>query len=151
MPPEKRKASRFGSSMTMSAPSCARMMSSMPARRAEPGATWLSAASRVLSFRGSARIEPRVDRPSQRVRCLQVNFATRLGSVRNDRLGDAELRAFGQPPLGLDGRAQAAREADFAEARHARTDTLAPRRGGDRERHAEVGAGLVDANAAGHV
>src|SRR5918996_119922 len=122
MPPEKRKARRFGSPMTMSAPSCARMMSSMPERRAVPGATWLSTARRVLSFRGSARIEPRVDRLSQRVRCLQANFATRLGSVRNDRLGEAELGAFGQPPLGLGGRAQAPCQADLAEARNARTD-----------------------------
>src|ERR671919_490141 len=108
MPPEKRKARRFGSFLTMSAPRCAPMMSAM-------------AASRVLSFRGSARIEPGVDRPSQRVRCLQVNFATSLGSVRNDRLCDAELRAFGQPPLGLGGRAQTPGQADLAEARHART------------------------------
>src|SRR5688500_2479735 len=128
IPPEKRNARRFGSPMTTSAPSWARMMSSMPERRAVPGATWLSAARRGLSFRGSARIEPRFDRPSQRVGCLEANSATRLGFFRHDGFDDAELRALGQPSLGLRHRAQTTRQTDLSEAGDAGPDAPAARR-----------------------
>ena len=70
----------------------------------------------------------------------------------DDRLREAQLRALGQAPLGLRSRAQAPGEADLAEARRRRADG---RRACAAEAIAsairEVGAGLVDAHAAGDV
>ena len=81
-------------SMTISAPSSARMMSSIPERRVVPGATCLSAERRVLSFRGSARIEPAV------IAVRSVPAAVRRilpwdSTFRHQGLPGAKLRALG--------------------------------------------------------
>src|SRR3954447_2962057 len=108
--------------MTRSAPSSARMMSSIPARKGVPGATRLRAERRVLSVRGSARIEPRLNGLSQRFRCRQAHFATGLGAFRHDRHGKAELGAFGQPPLRLARRPETTGQAHLSEARKSLAD-----------------------------
>ena len=62
-----------------------------------------------------------------------------------------ELRALLEPALGLRRGAKAAREPDLAERRQAVLRRHALRGGSDRQRDGEVRAGLVDADAAGHV
>src|SRR3954465_5220475 len=135
----------------MRAPSSARMMSSIPARKAVPGATWLRAERKFLSVRGSARIEPRLNGLAQRLRFCQTHFATGFGAFRHDRGGKAQLRALGEPPVGLAGRPQAPCETDLAEAGAPVADTDSLGRRGDRERDPHVSSGLVDADAAGDV
>src|ERR1041385_6047147 len=120
--------------MTISAPSCERMMSSIPCRSSLPGATRALEASRRGSRRGSSSegervnpsvpaclsplsgIEPRLDRVSQRVVLLHLEFATRGGSRRDHDAVEAELRAFLQAPFGLGRGPNAARKADLTES-----------------------------------
>ena len=64
---------------------------------------------------------------------------------------DPELGALVEPPLGLGGLSQAAREPDLAEGREPLAHGRAARRRGDRERHCEVGTRFLDAHAAGDV
>src|ERR1043166_2263407 len=98
--------------MTISAPSCERMMSSIPCRSSLPGAPRAIEASRRGSRRGSSSdgervnpsvpaclsplsgIEPPLDRVSQRVVFLHVEFATRGGSRRDHDTIEAQLHAF---------------------------------------------------------
>src|SRR6186997_2366722 len=122
IPPEYRNERALGSPMTRSAPSSARMMSSIPARSAVPGATRLRAERRIVSVRGSARIEPRLNGLSQRFRCRQTHFATELGTFRHDRRGKAKLGAFGQPAIRLARRPKTTGQANLAEARNPLAD-----------------------------
>src|SRR5262245_46424213 len=151
--------------MTISAPSCERMMSSIPWRSSVPGATRAIDANRRGSRRGSCSdgervkprvpgslsvlsgIEPRLDRVSERVVLLDFEFAMRGGAPRGDDAIEAELCALVQPALGLGGRAQAAGEPDLAEGREAgpHRRRLGSRGNGQRDR--EVRARLVDAYA----
>src|ERR1044072_818170 len=119
--------------MRISAPSSARMMSSIPARSAVPGATSLRAERRFLSVRGSAAriVEPRLDGLAQRFCCGQSHFATGLGAFRHDRGGKAELGALGQAPIGLARGSQAAGEPDLAEAGKLVADANSARRRGN--------------------
>src|SRR3954471_6573034 len=133
MPPEFRKDRASGSPITISAPSCERMMSSIPCRRSVPGATRAIEPSRRGSRRGSSSdgervkpsvpgclsalsgIESRLDRVLQRVVLLYAEFATRGGPRRDQDAFEAELRAFLQPPFCLSRRPEATGEADLAE------------------------------------
>ena len=74
-----------------------------------------------------------------------------LGAFRRRRLGKPELGALREAPLGLGDGAQPARQADLAEAGERRANRHAAGSRRDRERDAEVGARLVDPNAAGDV
>src|SRR6187431_1420515 len=123
--------------MTSSAPSSARMMSSIPARSAVPGATRLRAERRVVSVRGSARIKPRLNGLPQRFRCRQAHFATGLGAFRDDRQAKAKLGAFGQPPFRLARRPKTTGQADLAETCNPLADLRSTRGGGDGERDAQ--------------
>src|SRR4051794_4318456 len=104
--------------MTISAPSCERMMSSIPCRSSVPGASRATDASRRGSRRGSSsdgeRVNPRIpclsplsgiqarlDRLSQRVLLLHVEFATNCGAGGDDDVGYAKLGALLEPPLRL--------------------------------------------------
>src|SRR5215210_746127 len=140
MPPEKRKARAFGSPITTRAPSSARIMSSIPARRAVPGATRLSAERSFLSLRGSTRIESHRDRLPKGRRRRHADSVTRIDAFGNEGLGKAELAALGKAPLGLGGRPQAAGEADLREAGEPLANGRAARGGGDRDSDAEIGA-----------
>src|SRR4051794_14570001 len=105
----------------------------------------------VLSWLGSLRIDPRLRSLAQRL-CLEyAKFATNRSAGRGDRRDEAELGAFLEPPFGLRRRPEPAGEADLAERRELRFDRRALRRGDDRQRDRQVGAGLVDADAAGDV
>src|SRR3954451_14051087 len=143
--------------MTISAPSCERMMSSMPCLSSVPGATRAIEASSRGSRRGSSSegervkpraptcclsalsgIESRLHRVSQRLLLQHVEFATRRGSCRDYRDGEPELRAFLQPPLGMCRRPKPAGEADLPERGERAADGLSLRRRRDRKLHAEV-------------
>ena len=128
------------------------MMSSIPARRAVPGATCFSAWRSSLSFRGSVGIECQRDRLPERRRRRDAKFATNGRPVRGDglRRGRASrTRRAAAPPArpAAAGRSGRSRRSTPRPARTA----LPPGRRGDRERDAEVGARLVDAHAAGDV
>src|ERR1043166_732280 len=145
------------------------MMSSMPCLRSVPGATRSIEWSRRGSRRGSSSdgervkpsipgclsalsgIEPRLDRVLQRVVFVNAEFAMRGGPHRDHDAIQAELRALLQTPFGLGGRPETAREADLAEGREPGPNGHPSRCRRDGERDREVGAGLVDANAAGDV
>src|SRR4029453_13007269 len=155
--------------MTISAPSCERMMSSIPCLSSVPGATRAIDASRRGSRRGSSSdgervkpsvpgclsplsgIEPRLDRMPQRVVRFYAEFAMRGGSRRDDDAIEAELCAFLQPPLRLGRGPQAAGETDLPERSELVSDRNALCSRSDRERDCEVGAGLVDTHASRHV
>src|SRR4051812_23963859 len=156
--------------MTISAPSCERMMSSMPCLSSVPGATRAIEARSRGSRRGSSSegervkpraptcclsalsgIEPRLHRVSQRLLLQHAEFATRGGSCRDDRDGEPELRAFLQAPLGLCRGPQPAGEADLPERGEPAADGRSLRRGRDRKRNGEIPTGLVHTNAAGDV
>src|SRR6478672_1379814 len=102
--------------MTIKAPSCERMMSSIPCRSSVPGARRAIDASRRGSRRGSSsdgeRVNPRIpclsplsgiqarlDRLSQRPLLLYVEFAMSGGAGGHDYVGQAELRALLHAPL----------------------------------------------------
>src|SRR3954463_3729844 len=125
--------------MTISAPSCERMMSSIPCRSSVPGARRAIDASRRGSRRGSSpdgdRVNPRIpclsplsgiqarlNRLSQRLLLLHVEFATNRGSGGDDDIDQAELRALLEPPLSLCRRSQAPGQADLAEGGEAVAD-----------------------------
>src|SRR5215210_4624432 len=151
IPPEKRKAMSLGSSMTMSAPCSDLMMSSMPARKAVPGATRPRAEMSFLSFLGSALIQRYSDRLPNRRRRLQCDSAMRLRPFRNDGLRKAQLGGLGETSLGLGDGAQPAREADLGKARETRADRLSTGSRRDRDRDRQVRPRFVDSNAAGDV
>src|SRR5207248_6725485 len=92
--------------------------------------------------------DPRLRSLAQRL-CLEyAKFATNRRAGRGDRRDEAELGALLEPALGLRGGPETAREADLAEGRDLRLDRGALGRGDDRQRDRQVGAGLVDADAA---
>src|SRR5262249_19659788 len=62
-----------------------------------------------------------------------------------------ELRALLEAPLGLRGRAEASGQPDLAEGTEARAGRSASRGRGNGEADSEVGAWLVDADAAGDI
>src|SRR5512132_475646 len=153
--------------MTISAPSCERMMSSIPCLSSVPGATRAMEASRRGSRRGSSsegeRVKPsaptcclsalsgiqsRLHRVPQRLLLQDAEFATRGGSRRDDRGREAELRAFLEAPLSLGRWAKPSGETDLAERRDAALDRRSLSRRRDREGHCEIRPRLVDANAA---
>ena len=112
-----------------------------------------AAGSAGRSYPGSARSasSPASHRLPQRLGLQHVQFAMRRRAGRGDRRDEAELRALLEPPLGLRRRPQPAGEADLAEGGEPVLHGHALGGGGDRERDREVGAGLVDADAAGDV
>src|SRR5215211_2888602 len=134
--------------MTRRAPSWARMMSSIPSRSAVPGATRPRAERSFLSFRGSARTKRRSDRLAKRPRASHSDFATSLGTFRDDHFREAELRAFGEPSLALRGCAQTAGQPDLAETGEPGADGRPARGRCNRDGDPEVGARLVDPDAA---
>src|SRR6266513_2143058 len=163
-----------GSPITISAPSRARMMSSIPCLSCVPGAIREIAVSTFGSMRGSSSaalrgkpsgatgrrsclsalgsvdIEPRPYRPAQSLRFEHAEFAIRR-SGGGDNLPEPELRALFEPTLGLGRGPQPAREPDLHERRRGLLDSGAPCSRRDRKRYGEVGARLIDANAAGDV
>ena len=147
MPPEKRKARSLGSPITMSAPCWARMMSSIPALSAVPGATAPSADRSLLSLRGSALTQCHPDRVLERRRRPNANLAMRGDAFRSDGLAEAELRALRQAALGLRGGPEPTGQADLAEAADARPQPGSTGGRGDRHGDAEVGARLTKTSA----
>src|SRR3954454_24024012 len=162
----------------MSAPSCERITSSTASRSPVPGAILAIAARSsgvfrrgsssagmrvkpssprrysvlrsVVSF-GSVAIKPRSDRLPQRLCGLDRDFAIAGRPYRRDHSREAELGALLEPPLALSRRAQPAGEADLAEGGDTGLHRRAAGGRGDGERHGEVSARLVDADAPGHV
>src|SRR4051794_26863791 len=164
--------------MTISAPSCDRMMSSTAWRIGVPGAIVSIAASSWRSRRGSSSegvlvkpnwlelgsgcgfvvsllcslgIEPRLDRLAQRFRRVDTQCATRGGAGRSDDGCEAELAALLEPPVGLGRLSEPAREADLAEGGGATSHRQTAGGRGDREGDREVCSRLVDPDAAGNV
>src|ERR671932_1064825 len=173
MPPEYKNESAFGSPITISAPSCERMMSSIACRNSVPGAIVAIARRSLGSRRGSSsdgvRVKPRppvmgalaacglsvscgiesgLDRAAERLRLEYAQFATGVRPGRNDDGADAELPTFLQAALRLCRRTQPSGEPHLAERGDAVADGDAARRRGDRERDGEIRAGLVDPYAA---
>jgi hypothetical protein len=95
-----------------------------------------------------AHFEPGAERVAKGARTGHMDLGSAASSLGRDRRDDAELRTLLEPPFGLRGRTKTAGEADLPERR----DPLAHRRTtcgrGDRERDREVGARLVDPEAA---
>src|SRR5579859_3607456 len=160
--------------MTMSAPSCERMMSSTAWRSSVPGAIVSIACSRAGSRRGSSSdgvrvypgspptlvsfvsfgsiaIEPRLDRLTQRLGLRNCNLATGGRSGRRDDAAQAELRALLEAAVRLRRRAQPPGEAELPERGDAALHGHALGRRRDRERDRKVRSRLVDAYAAGDV
>src|SRR4051794_1423603 len=171
IPPEKRNSSLDGSPITISAPSCERMMSSIAIRSSVPGAIRAIASSSFGSLRGSSSAGARENPSGAPARsglvclcsvCIQSggdgaaeglhlhhrNLAMRLRAGRNERGREPELRALLEAALLLRGDAQAAGEADLAESCGAGADGDAAGSARDRQGDGQVGAGLVDTDAA---
>src|SRR5262245_56173283 len=123
------------------------MMSSIPCLRSVPGASRSMEASRRGSRRGSNsdgdRVKPRVlclsalsgieaslDRPSQRLVLLDVQFATCRRPGRDENALETELGALLEPPVGLRRWTQPARESDLAEGGEGRANGCSPGRRG---------------------
>src|SRR5829696_7963176 len=96
-------------------------------------------------------VETGAERRQQAFGLLDSELSAGRGAARRDREGDAELGALVEPALGLSSGPQPAREADLAEDGDVPAHRRVPGRRCDREGDREIGARLVDAQAAGDV
>src|SRR5215218_4079844 len=151
------------------------MMSSMPARSSVPGAMRAMAPRSCALRRGSSsdgvRVKPRSTALPSRLGLLPFVWATNSYSNRSpdrvgllhakcamggrapwrDHVGQAQLRAFLEPALGLRRGPESSGQADFAEGGRGFLDACSLGCARDGEGDGEIGAGLVDADSAGDV